>query len=158
MLELDGTLLLAIASFIIFAFIMNKIFYNPLWNIVEERKNFVDGNLSAAMHTKEKAQAILDEKEEKLKSAQKGAREEINQGVEKAKENKSVAVSQANQTSREKIETEKEKLSKEELEAKDALKNNISDLAKNISEKLLKQNVSQFDFNQELVDEAMNNA
>lgn len=157
MLEFNGTILIAIVSFVIFAFIMNKILYAPLWNIVEERKTFVDANLSNAMHTKEKAQAILDDKEEKLKAAHKEAVDSVNLGVEKAKESKSSAVSQANQASREKIEDAKAKLFGEESEARTALKDNISELAKDISEKLLKQEVSHFDFNQELVDEAMNN-
>lgn len=157
MLEFNGTILVAMISFVIFAFIMNKIFYAPLWDIVEERKSFVDGNLSAALHTKEKAQAILEDKEEKLVAAQKEARDKINAGVEKAKETKSAAVFEATQLSREKIDAEKAKLSDEELDAKNALKSNISELAKDISEKLLKQEVHSFDFNQELVDEAMNN-
>ena len=77
---------------------------------------------------------------------------------EKAKENKSAAVSLASQASRDKIDVEKNKLFQQELEAKSALKSDISELAKNISEKLLKQEVTQFDLNQELIDEAMNNA
>ena len=44
MLELDGTLLVAIISFIIFAFIMNEVLYKPIIKILEERKAFIDNN------------------------------------------------------------------------------------------------------------------
>lgn len=157
MLEFDGTILVAMISFVVFALVMNKIFYAPLWNIVEERKAFLDDNLSEAKRVKEKAQAILEDKEFKLKNAQKQARETISEGVEKSKNNKSDVINQAVQTSREKIDSEKEKLSQDEQEAKNVLKNNVLDLAKSISEKLLNQEVSQFEYNSDLVDEAMNN-
>ncbi len=157
MIEFDGTILIAIISFIIFAIVMNKIFYTPMRKIVDERNSFIDSNLSAAVHNKEKSQAILDDKESKLKSARKDARDIINSGVEKANSIKSDSVSKALKASRDKIEEEKENLKVEEGEARNVLKDSVFELSKDISRKLLDQDVSEFQFNQELVDEAMKN-
>lgn len=157
MIEFDGTILVAIISFIIFAIIMNKIFYTPMRKIVDERNSFIDSNISEAVHNKEKSQAILDDKESKLKSARKDARDIINSGVEKANSIKSDSISNALKASRDKIEQEKEKLKAEEGEARNVLKDSVFELSKDISRKLLDQDVSEFQFNQELVNEAMKN-
>jgi F0F1-type ATP synthase membrane subunit b/b' len=48
-MEFNGTFFVTIITFIVFVFLMNKILYAPILNIMEERKNFVDGNYKTAL-------------------------------------------------------------------------------------------------------------
>ena len=43
-MEFDATFLIAAISFIVFVFIMNKIFYAPILNIMKARQDFVEEN------------------------------------------------------------------------------------------------------------------
>ena len=45
---------------------MNKILYAPILNIMEERRNVIDGNYKLANDCDEKSQGLVAEKEEKI--------------------------------------------------------------------------------------------
>ena len=47
-MEFNGTFLVTIISFVLFVFVMNKILYEPINNIVAQRREFVDENLRTA--------------------------------------------------------------------------------------------------------------
>ena len=41
-MEFDATFLFAVISFLVFIFIMNKVFYAPILRIMQERQKFVE--------------------------------------------------------------------------------------------------------------------
>ena len=47
-MEFNGTFLATIITFIVFVFLMNKILYAPVLNIMEERRRVIDGNYQTA--------------------------------------------------------------------------------------------------------------
>ena len=157
-MEFNATLIVSAISFIVFMLIMNAILYQPILNVLQQRAEFIDSNLDEARNVKDKAASILEDKNQKIKAAHKKAKETIAGGVEDAKSNKSKVVSDATSVSRQKIEEEKTELLNTCQAAKDVLKSNVLDLAKDISEKLLGHPVHNLEFNQEIVDEAINNA
>ena len=65
-MEFNATFLATIISFIVFVILMNKILYAPILNIMEERKNFIDGNYKSAEENNAKSQKLTQEKEEKI--------------------------------------------------------------------------------------------
>ena len=50
-MEFDATFLIALLSFLLFIFIMNKIFYAPVLKIMQERQSFVEQNYDSAKTT-----------------------------------------------------------------------------------------------------------
>ncbi len=156
-MEFNATIVVSAVSFIVFAIIMNAILYQPILKIIEERNLFIDSNLDEARDTKDKASSLLEEKSKKIKDAHKNAKDKIAEGVENAKELKSQQISEATNQTKQKIEEEKSSLYQNGQDAKAALKSNVVDLAKDISEKLLGHSVADIEYNQSLVDEAMNN-
>ncbi len=157
-MEFNATIIVSAVSFIVFIIIMNTILYRPILRIIDERNGFIDSNIEESNSLKEKAKAILQEKEARIKEAHKAAKNTVAQGVESSKNSSSQSVSEAIAASREKIEAEKLRLAQEEGGAKEALKANVFDLAKGISEKLLGQEVHNFEYDHKIVDEAINNA
>ena len=65
-MEFNATFLVSVISFIIFTIIMNKIFYKPLENVMDERQKFIDDAKSDALNSNNRADAILKEKEDRL--------------------------------------------------------------------------------------------
>ena len=65
-MEFNATFLVSVISFIIFTIIMNKIFYKPLENIMDERQKFIDDAKSDALNSNNRADAILKEKQDRL--------------------------------------------------------------------------------------------
>lgn len=157
-MEFNATIIVSAVSFIVFIFVMNSILYQPILKIIEERTNFINSHIEEANNFKNKAQAILEDKNLKIKDAHKVAKNTISDGIEASAKHKTIEVNSAIKRTKEQIETEKNQLLQAEQEAKDALKLNVSDLAKDISEKLLGQQVPHIEIDQQLVDEAMNNA
>ena len=47
-MEFNATFLATIISFIVFVFLMNRILYAPVLNIMSERKAYINGNYKAA--------------------------------------------------------------------------------------------------------------
>lgn len=76
-MEFNATFLVTIISFIMFVFLMNKILYAPILNIMEERKNFVDGNYNSANENDAKSEELTHQKEEQLAGAKDEAVESM---------------------------------------------------------------------------------
>ena len=79
--EFNGTFFVTIITFIVFVFLMNKILYAPILNIMEERKNFIDKNYKSA-----KVAEISEEKESLLSNAKETARDKYNEKITDYKE------------------------------------------------------------------------
>ena len=65
-MEFNATFLISAISFILFTLIMNKIFYKPLERVMDERQKFIDETKSDAEKSNLKAQAIINNREERL--------------------------------------------------------------------------------------------
>ena len=83
-MEFNATFLVSAISFLVFVFIMNKIFYAPLTDIIEKREKLVDDTLNEAKNSRDKASGILTERENKLTKARDDKKKIISSSVEKA--------------------------------------------------------------------------
>lgn len=155
MLEFNATFIVAMISFVIFIIIMNQIFYKPIFKIINERQKFIDDNYSDAKNSKEKADSILHEKDERLNRTLSDSRKLVSDKVDEANEKAKSITDEAKKTSQDKITNAKQSLSKSESETAEALKNNVKDLAENISSKILGENVSIDNVDYNLVDKVL---
>lgn len=157
-MEFNATIIVSAISFIVFIFIMNSILYQPILKIIEERTNFINSNIDEANGVKAKAQSILEDKGQKIRDAHKVAKSTITDGIESSTKNNIFEVNDAIKRTKEQIEAEKNQLLHDEQDAKNTLRSNVLGFAKDISEKLLGHQVPHIEDNQQIVDEAMNNA
>lgn len=157
-MEFNATFLISTISFILFVIIMNAIFYRPLRLIAEKRNLYIGDNYNVADSVNSKAKEILEDKVQQISKVQRDSREHISKNVELSKQKKSDMINSAVVSSKEKISAEKDSLSKEKSNANEVLKTHVYDLSKNISEKVLGQEINDLEYNHNIVDEAMNNA
>lgn len=136
-MEFNATFLATIISFIVFVFLMNKILYAPILNIMEERKNFVDGNYDTAQANDAKSEELTSQKEEKLTEAKDEARGKYVETLDGYKNQKSEMISDAQNSARDEIEQAKADLRQLSDDVKNGLKGSMSDLANDIVEKVI---------------------
>lgn len=136
-MEFNGTFLVTIISFVLFVFVMNKILYEPINNIVAQRREFVDENLRTADINHKKANEISAQKEEKLKGARNDARNKYSDAVVDFKNKKNDILKNAQCDADNELMQTFENLNNLSNEAKEGLKGRMTDLANDIVEKMI---------------------
>lgn len=141
-MEFDATFLIAVISFVVFVLIMNKIFYAPILKIMQERQNFVSDNFDYARKTKEETLKHQKYHDDELEKTRSEARLKVAQESQQLKQERSKVISEYKSELFENISKEKENLRNSALDAKETLKDSVVDIAKNISEKLLGNDIN----------------
>ena len=136
-MEFNATFLVSVISFIIFTIIMNKIFYKPLENVMDERQKFIDDAKSDALNSNNRADAILKEKEDRLNKSASDSKKLVADKVNAANENSKTLTDNATQKSQDEISSAKSNLQNEALQTSEELKSKVKDLAEVISSKVL---------------------
>ncbi len=140
-MEFNATFLISAISFLCFVFIMNKILYAPVLKIMEERKLYIENNYKEASsidkQTEEKNSYINSE----LEKHRSIAREKVADYSKSLKSQKSEQLAEYKTELFAEIEKDKELMRNSAIEAKEVLKDSVVDIAKEISFKLLGNNV-----------------
>lgn len=134
-MEFNATFLVSAISFLVFVFLMNKIFYTPLTNVIIEREKLVDDTLNDAKNSKDEALNILKEREDKLNKAYNDSKKLISDSVENANLKSKEMTQKAKSDSVAEINKQKESL-KQENDSLD-LNATVNDLAQTITAKIL---------------------
>ena len=128
-MEFNATFLATIISFIIFVFLMNKILYTPILNIIEERKNYIDGNYKSAKEDNEQTSLIDSEIENKRNVAKDDARIQYSKTIEEFKTQKAQLVQEARQAAKNELEESNLELTNISNEAKEKFMNAFKDFS-----------------------------
>lgn len=116
--DLDATLPLMAIQFLLLATILNALFYKPLGKAIDDRANYVQGQLNQAKEQKEKSLALAQQYEQELKEVRKESQDIIAQAQAEAQQ---IVAEQVQKTQQEVI-AERQKASAEiEAERSSAL-------------------------------------
>jgi len=154
-MEFNGTFLASIISFVLFVYLMNKVLYEPMRKIVNERNGFIAENYNIADTNDKKSESLKQEMDEKLLEAKEDARNTYNDTISSFKEKRAEIVREAQEASKENVSKAYEQLNNVSNEAKQSLKNQIISLAEDISEKILGYRSGIDGFDNEKVDEIL---
>ncbi len=136
-MEFNATFLVSAISFLVFVFIMNKIFYAPLTDIIEKREKLVDDTLNEAKNSRDKASDILTERENKLTKARDDSKKIISSSVEKANADSKEMMLKAKNDSTNEINSKKADLAAQNSDIQSRLDNTVNELANVITTKIL---------------------
>lgn len=75
MITINSTLVIQIINFLILIWILNRVFFKPIFKIVEERESKIEGVRAEAVHLKEDAANKARQLDEHLKQARHEASE-----------------------------------------------------------------------------------
>ena len=154
-MEFNATFLATIISFIIFVFLMNKILYAPILNIIEKRKNFIDENYRNANENKEKSNALMEEIEDKRNVAKDDARIHYSKTIDEFKNQKKQIILEAQQEINEELAVSNFELTNISNETKENLKGSMVELANDIVEKIIGYKPEVQGFDNEKIDEIL---
>ena len=141
-MEFDATFFIAAISFVLFTIIMNKIFYAPIIKMMEDRELYVASNYKAADEAKVKIKENTDLKNSKLEETRNEGRGIISEKSNEAKRQNTEKIHQAKQELVENIGKMKEELIQEAKNSQEVLLKNVVDISKEISHKLLGEEIN----------------
>ena len=151
-MEFNATFFVTAISFILFTFIMNKIFYAPLTKVIDERENFINKTVAEAKDSTSQAENLLKNKEETLSATVEKSRKIVTSAAEKASSDGEVLTDEAKRQARLKIEDGKINVTKEKEAAQNELKSKVKDLAEIIASKVLQSETRIENVDNELID------
>lgn len=151
-MEFNATFFVTAISFILFTFIMNKIFYAPLTKVIDERENFINKTVAEAKDSTSQAENLLKNKEETLSATVEKSRKIVTSAAEKASSDGEVLTDEAKRQARLKIEDGKINVAKEKEAAQNELKSKVKDLAEIIASKVLQSETRIENVDNELID------
>lgn len=84
MINLNATLLIQLANFLLLMFLLNRILFRPMVRLLDERRERTEGRKKKAVETESQAQAIWDDYQKKIHDAKAEADRVRAQVVRKA--------------------------------------------------------------------------
>jgi len=141
MIEFNATFIIAMLSFVVFIMIMNAIFYQPVLNIIRKRDNYINSNYEESKNNENSAKKIDEERNSQIDATHAKCRKEFYTAVNKLQETATGKIKQAKENNKAVIQSEKDKLSKEEQKLQTTLQTSVvEDLASSITSKILNNN------------------
>lgn len=137
MIKLDWTLFLQFANFMILMVVLNALLFKPLRAALQARREAIESSKAKVHDIDEQVQAQIARYEAQLQEARlQGAQERVT--LRKAgQEEEARILGAANQTAAEKLQTIKEQIQEEAGTARQALRDETEDLAREIAGKVL---------------------
>lgn len=131
MFEFNATLLVAMISFVVFMFIMNAIYYRPIFDIINKRDEYIDKNYSEAKELNIKTEEHNKDYESKLSQAKEKGRNDVAAELDKIQKESFEKITEAKGRAKDELQKEKEIL----LGKKQELENQINvELVSNLSD------------------------
>ena len=136
-------------------FVAKKFLFVPVKNMIDSRQKEIDAMYDAAGAAKESAQALENEYKEKLAQAQQTSDRMVKDAVARGQNRQDEIISQANAEARAILDKAAADIAHEKKKALNDAKNEISELAMAIAEKVVGRELNDVD-QAKLVDEFIN--
>ena len=132
MLNIDGSLLVVFAIVWILLFILKKVYFNPVTDLVDSRDSEVENNLKVSREALESHDKNIAAIEEQLKKAKVAARKTKDRFISEGQKEKENIVAEMARESRLKLEKARDEL-EEQIES---IKENLGAESEILSEKI----------------------
>jgi len=140
-MEFNATFFVSAISFIVFILIMNAVLYRPILDIIQKREDYINKNQADANEHNQNSNSLIEDKNQKIDEANKKSRDIVTTKSEAVKEEKSKVINGAKAETSAYVDSEKENLANQKHEIYYRLKGNISDLANQITTKLVGEGI-----------------
>merc|ERR1712199_11578 len=134
--DFNATLPLMAIQFILLTVVLTFVFYKPVAKVIDERENYINGNLTTASEKLIKADELYNEYDEQLKTARVNAQAVIAQSEKEAKDAVALEINDARQDAAKLIERTNKELETQKSLALQQLETQVDELSQLIKEKL----------------------
>jgi F-type H+-transporting ATPase subunit b len=139
--DFNATLPLMAIQFILLTVVLTFIFYKPVSKIIDEREDYISGNLAQASEKLVKADELYSQYDEQLKTARVSAQTVIAQSEKEAKDAVALEITQARADAAKLIDKTTRDLEAQKALALEKLETQVDELSQLIKEKLLGKEV-----------------
>ena len=141
LLELDGTLLFIAGSFVIFAIVMQRVFYGPMIQIRQKREQYIQGLKDAADTAFNNSRDMETDYNGKITATRKKIAENTAKAISEANQERAKILEEKKQQVQEFLGAERQQIQAEKQESLDSLRKNIDNYASDIFRKVLEEDI-----------------
>lgn len=138
----NGTLVIFVASFLLFMLLLNEIMLKPVGKVMKKRLEKAKADHDAATHARQEAASKLEEYESRLKKMRAQAQNEISQAAAQAGKEKSEKLAAVQKEGLVILETTKSEIAAEREKLIDELVSHEKELVEAITQKILGEPVA----------------
>lgn len=141
MIDIDTTFWIQLVNFVVLMFILNAILYKPILNVMEKRKQHLQGLDDEVKSLEQTVDAKVAAYEEKLRQARLEAMNEKNEIQRMASDEGKAITDEARQEISKLVEDFKKKMDKEMAGVRKVLRSQAEKISVEISEKVLGRSI-----------------
>ena len=141
MINPDITLLIQMINFLILLFVLNKILFRPIRNIIKERNQIVDDFNSDITSLTNQAQESGEQFEEKILEARKKGMERVQSMKAEGEEAEAQLISATSEEVRGKVEEARKQVATDIQAARDKLLEQVQAFSVAMTEKILERSI-----------------
>jgi F-type H+-transporting ATPase subunit b len=135
--DFNATLPLMAIQFVLLMVVLTFIFYKPVSKVLEDREEYISGNLTQASDKLIKADELYSQYDEQLKTAKVNAQAIIAKAEKEAKDSVALEIGEARADAAKLIERTNKELEAQKSTALAQLETQVDELSQLIKEKLL---------------------
>ena len=139
--DFNATLPLMAIQFVLLMTVLTFIFFKPVSKVLDDRENYISGNLTQASEKLIKADELYKQYDEQLKTAKVSAQTTIAQAEKEAKDVVALEIGQARTDAAKLIEQTNKELEAQKSAALEKLETQVDELSQLIKDKLLGKEV-----------------
>jgi F-type H+-transporting ATPase subunit b len=139
--DFNATLPLMAIQFVLLTVVLTFIFYKPVSKVLDERENYISGNLTLASEKLVKADELYTQYSDQLKTARVNAQSIVAQSEKEAKDIVTFEITEARSDAAKLIEQTNKELEAQKSLALEKLETQVDELSQLIKEKLLGKEV-----------------
>jgi len=139
--DFNATLPLMAIQFVLLMVVLTFIFYKPVSKVLEDREEYISGNLTQASDKLIKADELYKQCDEQLKTAKVNAQATIAKAEKEAKDSVALEIGEARADAAKLIERTNKELEAQKSTALAQLETQVDELSQLIKEKLLGKEV-----------------
>lgn len=141
MLNIDGTLILQIANFLVLLLVMNVILYRPIRRVLSQRNEEMTSRESSIEALKEKADTYQQDIEEGMIAARKEGYTKKEALKAEGLEEEKAFLKEAGASVEQKLNAARKDMEGKTADVRQALENQITDFSNELAEKILGRSV-----------------
>ncbi len=135
--DVNATLPIMAVQFIVFVAVLNVIFFKPLSKAIDDRDDYVRGQIVGAKERLEKAEIIVKQYEQELSTARKATQNVLATAQAQANKIRNERIDAATAEARAKVASARAEIEKQKQDATASLDAEVESLSRQVLEKLL---------------------
>lgn len=144
-MNLNFTLIIEVVSFLLLLFLLKKLFYKPLLNILDRRAKGIEDAIEDAKKNQEEATNLLSQAQRKIDQSKQEALDLLEKARQQADEQRRKILQDAKAHSQRYREQAREDIERQGSSAREKLKKEVLDISRKLAEKILQREIKEKD-------------